>query len=69
MKYVNKAYAFGFLLAEIRMHWAFHWPNIHKYWAFYYHWAFNWPKYANTGRNTLADVWTVNLWVHGTYLD
>jgi len=30
------------------------------------HWAFNWPKYECLN---LADVWTVNLLVHGTCLD
>jgi len=30
------------------------------------HWDFYWPKYACIN---LADVWTVNLWVHGTCLD
>ena len=30
------------------------------------HWAFYWAKYACIN---LADVWTVNLLVHGTCLD
>ena len=30
------------------------------------HWAFYWPKYACIN---LADIWTVNLQVHGTCLD
>jgi len=30
------------------------------------HWAYYWPKYACIN---LADVWTVNLLVHGTCLD
>jgi len=30
------------------------------------HWAFYWPKYAYIN---LADVWTVDLLVHGTCLD
>jgi len=29
-------------------------------------WAFYWAKYACIN---LADVWTVNLYVHGTYLE